>query len=84
MHRREKRMLRSTYFLSTLGLAVATIFGKGKPSFLNLVRKSEMIQSASRTMTDVWADQQTVGNAAVGIFVKLYGGNKKSSLRQLR
>ena len=64
--------------------STSTIFGKGKPSFLNLVRKSEMIQSASRTMTDVWTDQQTIGNAAVGIFVKLYGGNKKSSLRQLR
>ena len=62
----------------------SAIFGKGRPSFLNLVRKSEMIQSASRTMTDVWTDQQTIGNAAIGIFAKPYGGNKKSSLRQLR
>ena len=64
--------------------STSTIFGKGKPSFLNLLRKSEMIQSTSRTMTDVWTHQQTIGNAAIGIFVKLYGGNKKSSLRQLQ
>jgi len=63
--------------------STSTIFGKGKSSFLNLVQKSEMMQSSSRTMTDVWADQQTIGNTAVDIFVNLFGGNKKS-LRQLR
>eukprot|EP00111_Clytia_hemisphaerica_P014829 TCONS_00043701-protein len=60
------------------------IFGKGKPSFLNLVRKSKKIQAASRNMTDVWADQATIGNIAVDVFVELYGGKKDSSLRQLR
>ena len=60
------------------------IFGKGKPSFLDLVRKSKKIQAASRNMTDVWTDQATIGNIAVDVFVELYGGKKDSSLRQLR
>ena len=64
--------------------STSAIFGKGKPSFLNLVRKSKKIQAASRKMTDVWADQVTIGNVAVEIFVEQYGGNKQSSLRQLR
>ena len=32
--------------------STSSVFGKGKPSFLNLVRKSELLQCASRTMTD--------------------------------
>ena len=51
---------------------------------LNLVRKSKNIQAASRKMTYVWADQVTIGNVAVEIFVEIYGGKKQSSLRQLR
>ena len=35
-------------------------------------------------MTDYWATEEKVGEAAVKIFLEMYGGIKYSSLRKLR
>ena len=63
--------------------STSAILGKGKPSFLKLVKKSTVVQSASDTMSDYWATKE-VGHAAVKIFTELYGGTTESSLRKMR
>ena len=35
-------------------------------------------------MTDYWATEEKVGEAAVKIFLEMYGGTKDSSLRKSR
>ncbi|KAG1665078.1 hypothetical protein GQR58_019552 [Nymphon striatum] len=64
--------------------STSAIFGKGKSSFLNLVKKSKIIQLVSETICDYWATQSDVGDASMKAFVELYGGNSASSLKQLR
>ena len=64
--------------------STSAILGKGKPSFLNLVRTSPDIQSASEIMSDFWAARNEVGEAAIQIFIKLYGGKKNCSLQKIR
>ncbi|KAG1668548.1 Protein FAN [Nymphon striatum] len=57
--------------------STSAIFGKGKASFLNLVKKSKIIQLVSETICDYWATQSDVGDASMKAFVELYGGNSK-------
>ena len=65
--------------------STSSIFGKGKPSFMRLVQKSKEIQFASEEiMSDYWATEKEVGEAAVKIFTEVYGGTKYSTLRKLR
>ena len=64
--------------------STSAILGKGKPTFFNLVKKDPIIQSASETMSDFWAARNEVGEAAVNIFIKLYGGKENCSLQKLR
>ena len=63
--------------------STSTTHGKGKVNFLNLIRKSKKLQSASETMMSPWAEQSTIGDLAIGIFVDLYGG-RNQNLRQIR
>ena len=64
--------------------STSAILGKGKASFLHLIRKSVTIQSASDTISDHWATRNEVGEAAVKTFIQLYGGKEGSSLQKLR
>ena len=64
--------------------STSAILCKGKPSFLKLVKKSAVVQSASDTISDYWATQEEVGYAAVKIFTKLYFGTTESSLSKMR
>lgn len=59
-------------------------FGKGKSSLLSLTSKSKALQLVSETMSDVWAEPNEVGEAAIKAFQILYGGNDKNSLCKLR
>ncbi|KAG1652579.1 Mitochondrial proton/calcium exchanger protein [Nymphon striatum] len=45
--------------------STSAIFGKGKSSFLNLVKKSKIIQLVSETICDYWATQSDVGDASM-------------------
>ena len=64
--------------------STSAILGKGKPSFLNLVRTSPDIQSASEILSDFWAARNEVGEAAIQMFIKLYGGKKNCLLQKIR
>lgn len=59
-------------------------YGKGKKSFLNQILKSKLLQSASITMQDVWAEQNEVGEAAIRCFVTMYTGKNDDTLTSLR
>ena len=59
-------------------------FGKGKASFLNLIKKSEELKEISDTMSDVWADQAEIGKASVTAFTLMYGGKNNDTLKKLR
>ncbi|XP_066924439.1 uncharacterized protein [Clytia hemisphaerica] len=64
--------------------STSAIYNKGKTSFLNLVRKSKKMQSAAEIMTNTWTEKSKIGEVSISIFVDLYGGKDRSSLRQLR
>ena len=51
---------------------------------MKMVQKSKDIQTASEIIADYWAIEEKVGEAAVKIFLEIYGGTKDSSLRKLR
>ena len=60
-------------------------YGKGKKSFLNQIWKSNMLQSLSMMMQDIWAEQNEVGKAVVRCFVEMYtSGKNYESLTSLR
>ena len=59
-------------------------FGKGKASFLNLVKKSEELKEISDTMSDLWANQAEIGKASVRAFTLMYGGKNDDTLKKLR
>ena len=59
-------------------------FGKGKSSFLSLISKNETLQQISYTMSNVWAEQDEVGAAAIKAFQIIYGGKNNESLCNLR
>ena len=63
---------------------VSAPFGKGKVSFLNLVKKSDELKDISREMDNVWADHNDIGMLAESIFVTMYGGKKFDALTKLR
>jgi len=63
---------------------VSAPFGKGKASFLNLVKKSDELKQISITMNDIWAEQSEIGNLAVSVFEIMYGGKKDDTLTKLR
>ena len=51
---------------------------------MKMVQKSKDTQIASEIMTDYWATEEKVGEAAVKIFLEMYGGTKDYSLRKSR
>ena len=64
--------------------STSSILGKGKPSFMKMVQISKDTQIASEIMTDYWATEEKVGEAAVKISLEMYGGTKDYSLRKWR
>lgn len=63
---------------------VSVPFGKGKASFLNLVKKSDVLKQIAISMNDVWAEQDEIGHIAISIFKIMYGGKKEDTLTKLR
>ena len=51
----------------------SAIYGKGKPSFLKMVQKSEDLQSSSKEMNNYWATQEEISEAAESVFKIVYG-----------
>ena len=62
----------------------SSIYGKGKGSSVNILRKSESLKSISDLMTNVWSDHDEVGSASVDAFKILYGGKITDTLTKLR
>ena len=56
----------------------SAIYGKGKPSFLKMVKKSEDLQSVSEKMSDYWATHEEISESAVSAFKIIYGGNSET------
>ncbi|CAL4124090.1 unnamed protein product, partial [Meganyctiphanes norvegica] len=63
---------------------VSAAFGKGKVSFLNLVKHSEELQEISNLMNHEWATQNEVGHAAETVFRIMYNGKEGDTLTTLR
>lgn len=63
---------------------VSAPFGKGKPSFWELLKKCEDVMDASLTMNDVWATQEEIEKATELTFCRMYGGHRKDNLLNLR
>ena len=60
-------------------------YGKGKKSFLNQILKSNILQSLSKTMQDIWAEQGEVSEAVVRCFVGMYtSGKNDETLTSIR
>ena len=59
-------------------------FGKGRSSFLTLLKKNEAMQMVSDTMNDVWTGQEEVGTTAIKAFQIIYGGKNNETLCKLR
>ena len=59
-------------------------FGKGKNSFLTLISKNKALQLVSDIMSDVWAEQNEIGEAAIKAFQIMYSGKDNESLCKLR
>ena len=58
--------------------------GKGKSPFMNLLKNSDELQSASETMNRHCCTQQEVGIAAIKSFRVVYGGKVDVSLTKMR
>ena len=62
----------------------SSTYGKGKSPFVNLLKKSDELQSASETMQRHCSTQQEVGIAAIKPFRVVYGGKGDDSLTKMR
>ena len=61
----------------------SSTFGKGKSTFMNLVKKCEL-RSASETISNPFPTQQEVGIAAIKSFSVVYGGKYDDSSTKMR
>ena len=64
--------------------STSATFGKGKPAFMKLLKKSWKLQNVSNIMNVYWALENDVGESAIAAFIELYGGNVESDLTKLR
>ena len=64
--------------------STSAILGKGKPSFVNFIKKSENMKFISETLMDYWVTQAEVEDASVKVFKELYSDNQETSLSKLR
>ena len=55
-------------------------FGKGKSSFLALLKKPDILQRLPDTTSGAWADQDEIGLASIETFVMMYGSKKNYTL----
>lgn len=58
-------------------------FGKGKSRFLTLLKKPDILQRLSDTMSDVWVDQEETGSVSIEAFVMMYGRKKNYILGEI-
>ena len=61
--------------------STSAINGKGKPTFVNALKKSETLRLISETISDYWATHE-VTMSSVKAFQEIYGGNTKTSLAE--
>ena len=64
--------------------STSAIFGKGKPIFMKLLKKSWKLQNVSDIMNDYWVTENDVDEAAVVAFIEIYGGRMESNLTKVR
>ena len=64
--------------------STSATFGKGKPAFMKLLKKSWKLHNVSDIMNNYWATENDVTEAAVTAFVEIYGGSMESNLTKLR
>ena len=62
----------------------SSIFNKGKPSFLNLVKKSVVLREAGRVFYSLSSTKDGIAEVGYTIFKLLYGGKSEDSLNKLR
>ena len=62
----------------------SSTFGKGKSTFMNMVRKSYELQMASEIISNPCSTQTEVGSAAIKSFIIVYGGKADTSLTKMR
>ena len=53
--------------------SISTTFDKAKLTFMELLKKSSKLQNVSDIMNDYWATENDVGEAAVAVFIEIYG-----------
>ena len=58
-------------------------FGKGKTSFLYMLKKNEKLKQISEEMNGVSADRDAIGNAGIEAFRIIYGGSVNDTLSKL-
>ena len=63
---------------------VSAPFGKGKASFLDILKKSDELKDIAKTMNDVLANQNEIGSLAQTVFRIVCGGKKDDTLTKLR
>ena len=64
--------------------STSAIFGKGKPIFMKLLKKSWKLQNVSDIVNDYWVTENDVDEAAVVAFIEIYGGRMESNLTKVR
>ena len=64
--------------------STSAICGKGKVTFANQIKKSELLRKVSKAVTDFRSTKEEIQNVSVEAFQELYGGNLDTSLSTLR
>eukprot|EP00111_Clytia_hemisphaerica_P013776 TCONS_00040538-protein len=64
--------------------STSAICGKGKVSFFNLIKKSEVLREVSEIFSDFWTSKEQIYEASINAFLELYGGKPGMSLSSLR
>ena len=64
--------------------STSATFGKGKPTFTKLLKKSWKLQNVSDIMNKYWVTENDVSEAAIAAFIEIYGGSAESNLTKLR
>ena len=64
--------------------STSAICGKGKVSFFNLMKKSEVLREVSEIFSDFWSSKEQIYEASIDAFLELYCGKPGMSLSSLR
>ncbi|XP_066926559.1 uncharacterized protein [Clytia hemisphaerica] len=64
--------------------STSAICGKAKVSFVNQIKKSEILGEVSEVFTDSQSTKEQIQDASIEAFREIYGGNHDKSLSNLR